>query len=29
MDFGELRNDKDFITKATNLENVRFVLFHF
>lgn len=21
MDFGELRNDKDFITKSTNLEN--------
>lgn len=25
MDFGELRNDTDFITKSTNLENVSVV----
>lgn len=28
MDFGELRNDTDFITKSTNLEKVS-VLFRF
>lgn len=29
MDFGELRNDTDFITKSTNLEKVRnyFIIF--
>lgn len=26
IDFGELRNDTDFITKSTNLENVSFLL---